>query len=144
MLKQQQVTRVRKKEKPRGFGSVIAKNLALVENNPDFYALMTPFFQQIYAVILPQTNWYMPRTIAMGLKYVDYGCVLVDGPGVDLEARLRGFIDNMELFRGNVPWFFDDAHEQPVRNGVNKIAAIRKCEVEWHDDSPKPWAVIRG
>ena len=37
MLKQQQVTRVRKKEKPRGFGSVIAKNLALVEKNPDFY-----------------------------------------------------------------------------------------------------------
>ena len=73
----------------------------------------------IYAPINTITNWYYRKALEEELPS-EYDCVLVDGPTG--EGNRWGFLENLDLFRSDVPIIIDDTWRKAEKDLLLDIA----------------------
>lgn len=67
----------------------------------------------IYAPIDTRKNWYYRKALEEDLPK-EYDCILVDGPTG--EGNRWGFLENLDLFRPDVPIVVDDTWRQAEKD----------------------------
>lgn len=106
-----------------GAGSVSTKLLSekyklySVEDKAEFRNMFSSTY--IYAPIDRSTNWYFRKALEEDLPK-EYDCILVDGPTG--EGNRWGFLENLDLFRPDVPIIVDDTWRKAEKEMLVQLA----------------------
>lgn len=115
-----------------------------VNNTKYIYAPLRPYSDAMYPTC---TGWYDIEVLKEQLPK-EYAAIIVDGPvggsSDDSLCGRGGFDTYFDIFRSNVPIFFDDVqrdNENRVLRRVARKLGLRSHEV--YHEGKKMWAVLR-
>lgn len=120
-----------------------------IDNDPQYIPIL-PGNVIIHAPLVPfkcdlfpsNTSWYDPDKIRGGLQGLDYDVIVVDGPVGGTGGR-GGFSQNLDLFKTNVPIFFDDVHREAEWRLIKTVAKYLKVPYTVYDtDQRKNYGLI--
>jgi len=88
-----------------------------VEDKAEFLNIYPSTY--IYAPIDTNKNWYYRKALEEDLPK-EYDCILVDGPTG--EGNRWGFLENLDLFRQDVPIIVDDTWRRAEKDLLLEVA----------------------
>lgn len=92
-------------------------NLYSVEDKAEFLNIYPSTY--IYAPIDTNKNWYYRKVLEEDLPK-EYDCILVDGPTG--KGNRWGFLENLDLFRQDVPIIVDDTWRRAEKDLLLEVA----------------------
>lgn len=99
-------------------------------------------FDSHYIFCPLEGKWYDRGTLERGLQGIDYDLLLVDAPrAIHGDDRL-GFIDNIDLFKTNIPIIVDDTHRPHEMKLARMVGEKVGRVVNFITDGVKEFAVI--
>lgn len=107
-----------------------------VEHNPQYIGKYSDKSNYIHVPTVGA--FYNPEILAEKTMSINYRALLVDGP--DSDNRNKGFLENVDLFNPNVPWFFDDY--DIMKNDIDDVHKVTGREMLVFNDRAKSWSVI--
>lgn len=84
-------------------------------------------------------GWYCLEPIVREMPPT-YDLLVVDGPPSNIGRR--GILENLELFRHDVPWLVDDTHRPKEREIVEKIRVMTRRSPAYFNHDGRGFAVI--
>ena len=128
-----------------GSGSTTAEfakyyNVISVEHNPEFIGKFNKRENYILSTNI-KNSFYEPSELKANLP-VDYDALLVDGP--DTDFRMDGFLECLDLFKKDVPWFLDDLSLGSTGAGIRKLPELTGRQLIQFVNGAKKFAVLLG